>query len=92
MTPNTVFNSDKNTEERWEELLPELRAEIEENGLNIKQNEELYISLLAHAIKDNEEGLQTLAEEEPAQIARKGETKTLDKSDSAKIKTIQPNW
>lgn len=84
-------NSSYEMDERWEELLNELRDEVEDNGFDLEENEELYISLLAHVVKDNEEGLEMLAEEEAAQRARTGEDSPLDKSASVNIKTIRPS-
>ncbi|MFB6190682.1 MAG: hypothetical protein ABEJ91_03870 [Candidatus Nanohaloarchaea archaeon] len=77
-------------DEEWEEILRDLRNEIADDGFDLEENEELYISILAHVVRENKEGLEMLANEEVAEKARMGEDTSIDDSASVQIKTIRP--
>lgn len=76
-------------DERWEELMQELRKDVEDNGFDLEDNEQLYLSVVAHIVKDNKEGFEMLADEEAAEKARNGVETT--KGSSVEIKTISPS-
>lgn len=78
-------------DQQWKELLNELRHEIKKDGFDLEENEDLYLSIVAHVVRENQEGFEMLAEEEMAEKARLGEDTSLDESASVKIKTIDPD-
>lgn len=70
--------------------LEELRQEVKKEGFSLEENEEVYLSILAHVVEENREGLEMLAEEELAEKARIEEDTSLEEDSSVKIKTIKP--
>jgi hypothetical protein len=77
-------------DEEWNQLLGRLREQVKEEGFNLEENEELYLSVMAHVAKENEEGLKQLAKEEVAQKAHMEGSSKFEGEDGVNIKTIEP--
>lgn len=77
-------------DDEWEQLLEELRKEVKEDGFDLEENEELYLSVIAHVVEENREGFEMLADEEAAERARMNEDREEVKGSGVKIETISP--
>jgi hypothetical protein len=84
-------NEEYELDEEWRQLLEQLREEIERDGFDLQDNEELYLSIMAHVVEENREGFEMLAEEEAAERARMNEEKDIEESSGVKIRTISPS-
>lgn len=92
---NRGFGSDRDInsvelDDQWDEVLDELRERVQDEGFSLEENEELYMHIVTQIVKENEEGLQKLADEEVAERSMMGEDTSIDESASVKIKTISP--
>jgi len=79
----------EDSERDWKKLLDKLEQETKNHDFDPEESRELYLSLLAQIVEENEKGLEMLANEEVAKRSREGEDTSLDKSSSVSIKTIK---